>query len=155
MLAILIIVVGGGYWYVTSQTGTPAPGAEDTQAAAGSANEDQGLGDVSQAPMEATVTYTAAAAFQPQTVTIKKGGTVTWVNRSGTDMWIGSAPHPDHDGYDGTTRSEHCAADYAGSKPFDQCSTGDTFSFTFDKVGSFNYHNHRDEENYGTIRVVE
>ncbi len=28
VLAALIVVVGGGYWYVTSHTGTPAPAPE-------------------------------------------------------------------------------------------------------------------------------
>jgi plastocyanin len=105
--------------------------------------------------MQATVTYTATVGFQPQNVTIKKGGTVSFVNQSGQLMWVASAPHPDHDGYDGTTRSEHCAPGYAGPAPFDQCADGDTFSFTFNKDGSFNYHNHRLDGDYGTITVVE
>jgi plastocyanin len=93
--------------------------------------------------------------FQPQTLTIKKGGTVTFVNQSGDVMWVASGAHPDHDGYDGTTRSEHCDPAYAGPKPFDQCAEGNSYSFTFTKTGTFNYHNHRLDEDYGTITVVE
>jgi plastocyanin len=146
IVAALVIASGAWYWYASSAVQSPASAEEP------GAQQDAGGAD---APLSATVTYTATAGFEPQTVTIKEGGTVTFVNQSGRDMWIGGGPHPDHDSYDGTTRSEHCAPGYAGPAPFDECGTGDSYSFTFTKAGSFHYHNHRLDEDYGTITVVE
>jgi plastocyanin len=135
LVAALVVASGAWYWYAVSAPAAPAAAPQD-------------------APLSATVTYTAAG-FQPQDLTIRKGGTVTFVNKSGNDMWVGGGEHPDHGGYDGTTRSEHCAPGYAGAAPFDQCGEGDTYSFTFTKDGSFHYHNHLLDEDYGMITVVE
>lgn len=106
-----------------------------------------------QAPMSATVTY-GPNGFSPSTVTIAKGGTVTFTAAAGADeMWIASDPHPTHQGYDGTTKSQHCAAGYSGPAPFDQCTTGTSFSFTFNQVGTWGYHNHGNSADRGTVVV--
>ena len=105
-------------------------------------------------PMSATVTYNGTSFF-PSVVTVKKGGTVTFNNQSSGGMWVGSSQHPTHADYDSTTASEHCAVGYTGVKPFDQCASGTSFSFTFTKTGSFKYHNHVNTSTYGTITVVD
>jgi plastocyanin len=69
-------------------------------------------------------------------------------------MWVASDPHPIHNGYDGTTVQQHCAAGYAGPAPFDECAAGTSFTFTFDKVGTWGYHDHLDHSVMGTITVV-
>jgi plastocyanin len=99
------------------------------------------------------VTYDGSA-FSPSTVTIKKGDTVTWNDSSG-QMWVASSPHPAHTGYDGTSRTTHCAPGYTGATPFDQCSPGATYTFTFDKVGSWSYHDHMNPSSFGTVVVTE
>src|SRR5690349_17231090 len=52
-------------------------------------------------------------SFSPSTVTVAKGGTVTFIAMKGT-MWIASDPHPNHEGYDGVPQFKHCANDYLG-----------------------------------------
>jgi plastocyanin len=106
----------------------------------------------SSAPMSATVTYDGTA-FSPSTVTIMQGGTVTWIDTNG-QMWVASNPHPIHNGYDGTTKQQHCAPGYAGPAPFDACAGGTSFSFTFDKVGSWGYHDHLNDSVEGVVNVV-
>lgn len=101
-------------------------------------------------PMSATVTYDGTS-FSPASVTIAKGGAVTF---SGTgEMWVASAMHPAHSGYDGTDRATHCASTYTGAKPFDQCAKGSSYSFTFDKTGSFPYHDHLNASAFGKVVV--
>ena len=68
-------------------------------------------------------------------------------------MWIGSNVHPTHTDYDGTSRTTHCAPGYSGPAPFDQCGTGTTYSFTFTKAGTYQYHNHVASQNTGTVVV--
>ena len=103
-------------------------------------------------PTSASVSETLSG-FSPQKVVVKKGGTVTWSGPS--NMWVASAPHPAHTGYDGTSRETHCASGYSGAKPFDECATGSSYSFTFDKVGTWNYHDHNASQNFGQVVVVE
>ncbi|MDD5152505.1 MAG: hypothetical protein PHS95_00685 [Candidatus Pacebacteria bacterium] len=80
------------------------------------------------------------SGFSPSSTTIKKGDTVLFINKSSKKMWVASDPHPAHNGYSGTTLSEHCP-DTAGVA-FDQCSEDNAYSFTFEKVGTWGFHNH-------------
>lgn len=98
-----------------------------------------------------TVTY-GSTGFSPSSVTVRAGDTVRFVNESGASMWVASDEHPTHTQYAGTTRSEHCAG--SANTAFDQCESGNTYSFTFEKAGSWNYHNHVQASHGGTI-VVE
>jgi len=99
------------------------------------------------------VTYTSSG-FLPGTVTIKVGETVQFVNKSsGTEMWVASDSHPSHTVYSGTTKDSHCP-DTAGTA-FDQCTPGNTYSFTFQKIGTWGYHNHFLSDDKGTIIVTK
>ncbi len=163
IVGVVAVLVAGGVWWFAghgSQPGTPAM----VESAAGG----PGSSDVSQtqpstpatpatpstaataAPMSATVTYTAQG-FSPKSVTVAKGGTVTFVNQSGERMWVASDPHPTHQGYAGTTRAQHCP-DTAGVA-FDQCTSGDSYSFMFTKSGTWGYHNHANAGDFGTVIV--
>ena len=103
--------------------------------------------------MNVTVTY-GPGGFNPSTVTIAKGGTVNWVAAPGADeLWVASNPHPTHQGYDGTTKDQHCAAAYAGPTPFDECKTGTAYSFTFNTAGTWGYHNHGNHSDTGVVIV--
>jgi plastocyanin len=96
------------------------------------------------------------SGFEPADVTVEAGETVVWVNEAGSaTMWIGSDRHPTHTDYSGTTLNEHCQSGDQNSAAFDQCSTGDRFSFTFEKTGEWGYHNHRPYVQGGTVTVVE
>lgn len=83
--------------------------------------------------------YFTGSGFEPSTLTIEKGETVTWIDNSSSSMWVGSDQHPRHTEYDGTSRIEHCTGD---TRAFDQCDTGERFSFTFNQTGTWGYHNH-------------
>ena len=164
-LVVLVVIIGGGYWYwqssqsastmtdTTSQTqdttDTSTSGTADTSPAPTGTSVD--VSATVGAAKTVTVTYNGDA-FTPKTVTVNKGDTVKFVDTSGT-MWVASDPHPTHQGYDGTTRSQHCVAGYAGAAPFDQCSSGTSFSFTFQKTGSWGYHDHLNDNLGGTVIV--
>ena len=162
-LAILsvVIVVSLGVWWLFFQVPTAvAPSTDNT-------NDTQGIDSAMPVPgssgvietevinvdtsMTAQVVLTADG-FSPKTVTIKKGGTITFVNESGSEMWVASAQHPTHTVYAGTTLQEHC--DDTVDVSFDQCKVGNTYSFALDKVGSWKFHNHVNSSRFGTV-VVE
>ncbi len=147
--AIVVIVLGAGwYWYASSS----APNREAQVGTSDTGNTAVDANASSTATTSATVTF-ANGSFSPSSVTIAAGGTVRFVNESNGQMWIASNPHPVHTGYDGTAEAQHCAQDYAGPSPFDQCSAGNNFSFTFTKVGSWGYHNHANPGIGGTVVV--
>src|SRR3989338_10311263 len=103
-------------------------------------------------PMAASISYNGSQ-FSPSTVSVKRGGAVTWTAVGGSQMWVASAQHPTPSVYHGTTLQQHCP-DIAGVA-LDQCTGGSTYSFTFDTVGSWNYHNHLNPTAFGTVTVVE
>ena len=87
------------------------------------------------------ITY-SDTGFAPQTVTVKKGATVTFINESSQSMWVASALHPTHQLLPG----------------FDQLksvSRGGSYEYTFDKVGTWKYHNHMAASDTGSVTVTE
>jgi plastocyanin len=174
VIAILVIL-GGWYAYATYYAPTAAPstntniniapneqnnnpsGTPGTQSTSTATSSNAGVSaDINagvttgSVPTSATVTLTANG-FSPKSVTIKKGGTITWKNSGTGSMWVASAQHPTHTAYDGTTLAQHCPS----GDSFDQCKNGTTYSFAFDQAGSWNYHNHSNTSQFGTIIVVE
>jgi plastocyanin len=90
---------------------------------------------------QTTVRYTDQG-FQPFTVTVKIGTQVTFVNESASGMWVASAVHPTHQLLPG----------------FDQLksvSRGGSYTYTFEKVGTWQYHNHVTPERTGVIVVTQ
>ena len=150
IIAIVIIVAG---WYFWSANSVQAPVTDintESEAVSGqNANDDAQA--TSTPPIPVTVAYDGSG-FAPSSVTIKKGDTVTFNSASG-NMWVASAPHPAHTGYDGTPLEKHCAAGYIGEAPFDQCASGTSFTFTFGKTGTWKYHNHLNPRAYGSVTV--
>jgi plastocyanin len=158
LIIVILIILGGGWWYYNNQM-VAAP-ADQTQNTGGTnpntgTNTGAGInvgGSVSTAPSTASITY-SADGFTPGEVTIKRGGTVTWTNSSGSNMWVASAQHPTHMVYSGTSRTEHC--DDTVDISFDQCENGSSYSFTFTRAGTWAYHNHSNATHFGRVIVVE
>lgn len=97
--------------------------------------------------------YLTESGFTPATINIEQGETVTWINNASREMWIGSDRHPTHTEYDDSTLREHCQNGDQNTAAFDQCSTGDRFSFSFEKTGEWGYHNHQSAGQTGTVIV--
>ncbi len=154
-LIVAIIIIGGGAWWFMSQQ-VAAPVVVDNSMTLGdTTTTDTGTQtdvNTNTAPMSATVTY-SGSSFTPSEVTIKKGGTVTFNGPSSMD--VASGMHPTHTNYDGTSRATHCAPGYTGAAPFDECTQGSSYSFTFDKVGTWGYHDHNNESAFGKVIVIE
>ncbi len=88
------------------------------------------------------VDYTATG-FSPASVTVKKGETVKFVNKTTSPMSVASNPHPTH-------------TDYPGFDQFKSSQKGQAeYDFVFDKVGTWGYHNHAKPGDTGTVVVTE
>jgi plastocyanin len=78
--------------------------------------------------------------FEPSSLTVSSGDTVTFENKSSDDSWPASDVHPTHQEYPG----------FDAKKPL---LPGDSYSFTFTKTGSWGYHNHLEPDVKGMIVV--
>ena len=154
-ILVLAIIIIGGYFLVSNRE-VQAP-TQDLQQTTDTESENKMSDENTPAGQESmsqnVITYTNAG-YSPNTLTIKLGETVTWKNESPSGMWTASAMHPSHIVYAGTSLQEHCP-DTAGES-FDACTStqpGDSWSFTFNKKGTWKYHNHVNASHFGTIIV--
>ena len=96
---------------------------------------DQDLGE------SAVVITRTAAGYEPKEVTIKQGDVVTWVNESGEFHWPASDLHPTH-------------GVYPEFDPLTPIAPDEEWSFRFDQVGTWKYHDHIRANKTGTITVT-
>ncbi|HKZ35920.1 MAG TPA: cupredoxin domain-containing protein [Patescibacteria group bacterium] len=92
-------------------------------------------------PATNTIAYTDTG-FSPKSITVKPGTTVTFVNESSTDMWVASALHPTH--------LELPGFDQLQGEP-----KGATYSFTFEDIGTWSFHDHLNPTTFGSVIVAE
>lgn len=139
-IIILAVIIVGGYFLFSKtyqETSMPA----DEQALSQKSAE--------KAPIkEKIITYTDAG-YSPSSLQIKVGETVIFKNESSQSMWPASAIHPAHNDYPTTGGCIGSAFDACqGVQP------DDNWSFRFDIVGNWKYHDHLNPKNFGAI-VVE
>lgn len=79
--------------------------------------------------------------FEPSEVTIKKGGTVTFTTTAGRPFWPASNLHPTH-------------SIYSEFDPLRPLKPNEEWSFTFDRVGTHNFHDHIRAYFFGKVYVV-
>ncbi len=82
------------------------------------------------------------SGFSPQVLRVKKGETVTFKNQSSLPLWVASNPHPLH-------------SDLFGFDSEKSLQKGEMYMFTFNRIGSFGFHNHMHLSHKGTIIVEE
>jgi plastocyanin len=100
----------------------------------------QGEVDISEDTIEEVfVTYTNSG-FSPRTITINRGQTVRFVNNSSRNMWVASDPHPTHTIYPEFDSKRGVVS-------------GSHYEFTFNRVGTWNYHDHLNASMTGTVIV--
>lgn len=149
-IVAIAIVLGLGWYVYRSKSPDLAPSqnvAADDSRLSGAAAAPSGE---ESAPLSAAVVY-GPNGFSPSTVTIAKGGAVTFKNEGAGKMWVAADLHPTHEEYDGTSKNQHCP-DTVGTA-FDQCSVGASYSFMFGKTGTWHYHNHVNASDTGTVIV--
>jgi plastocyanin len=167
IIAIVIILVGGYFLFFRS-TSQPAPSVAVPSSKQPTAQppvsepttetmpSQQPLPPASQTPEaeEKYVVIYTDSGYSPTTLKIERGKTVTFKNQSTQSMWPASAVHPTHRVYSGTSLDEHCP-DTAGTA-FDACKgflPGQSWSFTFNKTGTWEYHDHLNPSHTGIIIV--
>lgn len=150
-VVVVLVLVGLGLflWRSTSPNGEGTePLLETTPAAESPALVSPG-GGVTVGPSPVVETSPVAEAtisidetgFSPKTTTVKAGTKVTFANNGQALHWPASAIHPTHQLLPGFDALRGLA-------------TGETYSFTFTKTGSWNCHDHLNPQFTCTV-VVE
>ena len=125
IFAMVFVGAGCGQKPVVQQTGSSAPPSLEGSL------------------QEAAYVRIGPEGFSPKSIEIKKGETVTWLNEdSAAAHWPASAPHPTHTDYPEFDSK-------AGIKP------GESWSFKFDRVGIWKYHDHVNPTLFGSVTVKE
>lgn len=139
-VVLIIGVVGVKAYNSQYSYGTMMP-VQATPAAA--APTVQTVQTVQMEPVQNPVVEKTDTGFSPATVTIKKGTTVKFINKTSAKMSVASDPHPTHTNY---PEFDQYKSDAKGKTEYD---------FTFEKVGTWGYHNHINPSETGTIIVTE
>ena len=120
----------------SNDTGNLAVSGDDGAPAGGGGSQPQ---PAVRQPSVFVVTYTSSC-FTPSSITIQNGDIVTFKNNSNKNMWPASDPHPSHSAY-------------PEFDPGQDIAPGSTWSFTFNKSGSWGYHDHNKPSCHGTVTV--
>jgi len=142
----VMFIVGCNYGSTTSTF--PAPGFEDEV-------DEMVVADGSDGATENRehIVEVSSEGFNPNTLTIDKGDIVRFIVSGVGSHWPASAVHPTHKMYPGSDIGK-CGG---GENIFDACKgliDGDEFSFQFNEVGSWKYHDHLSLSSTGIV-VVE
>jgi plastocyanin len=93
-------------------------------------------------PSDATVVLMNQDEYEPSEVSVKKGSTVVFVNKSSDWRWPASNLHPTHDIYPAFDPKEPVAPE-------------NSWMFRFDQVGEWRMHDHLAPYITGTVVVKE
>ena len=94
------------------------------------------------------------SGYSPQSLTISSGDTVVWKNDGSQENWPASAMHPTHTVYPGSGIEKCGTSEQSGI--FDACKgleNGESWSFTFNDAGKWNYHDHLNVRMFGSVSV--
>ncbi|MBI2035655.1 MAG: hypothetical protein HYT12_03150 [Candidatus Liptonbacteria bacterium] len=145
-VVMVVVLVGGFVFYQNSNAPADAPNVTPPV-------------EPPLSPVSVNKTWVVSfdgTAFTPRELTVKKGDTVTWENDGTQDTWPATAMHPTHTVYPGSD-IEKCGTSNE-SKMFDACRAvkpGESYSFTFNEVGEWGYHNHLLASVFGKVTVAE
>lgn len=143
IIIIAVLIIGFNVWYLTRLPKAPQEKiGSQTKEETGA----QTKKEIQQ--FETNIIFYNNTGFSPSSLKIKAGETVTFKNGSPLPLWVASGSHPSHTQY---PVGGGCIA-----SAFDSCKNigqGETWSFKFDIIGDWEYHNHMNSADKGAIIV--
>lgn len=141
-IVVAVIVVLAGFFLVynkPSYSPSPQPQSSTPRPQKSTSPVTVQPSATNEATKEQNVITLTAGGFSPSTLTVKAGTKVSWINKSGSQATVNSIPHPVHTNYQPLNLGSF--------------TDGSTISLTFDKAGTYGYHNHLNPGQTGTIIV--
>jgi plastocyanin len=136
VIAVVILVAAGVWLLVKGNNQTPSQTSpnQNTNQSTSSTNN-QNTQQQSAQPVATDKVTMQNIAFTPANITVKKGATVTWTNQDAVEHTV-----TENDGKNGPS-----------APPLSQ---GQSYTFTFNEVGTFHYHCTIHSEMTGTVTVT-
>ena len=136
--AVIVVVLVGGYFLFAKSNNGPTGSTTNTIPQPTVSITDK---VTQENPVGQTTVILSDKGFIPFTLAVKAGTKVTWINKSGGTATVSSDPHPTHTNYPPLNLGK-----------FDD---GAALTLTFDKAGTYSYHNHLNPSQKGIIMVRE
>ena len=136
ILVVLVIIAGGVVLLTRNKSDKDATGSSSSTSQTGTLTPEES--NKSEAPAAAVVNTVKIVdmAFSPQNITVKRGTKVTWTNND-------------------TVAHDVTETDSKDGPKSGTLNTGESYSFTFDTVGTFKYHCSIHPSMTGTVTVTE
>ncbi|MCL5438527.1 MAG: cupredoxin domain-containing protein [Patescibacteria group bacterium] len=128
---VILVIIGGGILLLTNKS--------TKQQSSSPAQNTINQSLPTDAPKNQTTITVSQSGFGPNTITVKIGTVVTWINKSGSPVTVNSNNHPTHLLYSPLNLGEF--------------NDGSSVQLTFDKPGTYGYHNHLNPSQTGTVIV--
>lgn len=151
VIAVVVLIVVGIFLFQNNSVEAPVKDEVDITNESSVTDTDETKKETETKEEEkntaSTVIYTSSG-YLPAILEVEAGTVVTFQNESSKPMWTASDAHPTHGAYP-------IAGGCIGSV-FDSCEeipAGGSWSFTFDKTGTWGYHNHSKSGDTGKIIV--
>ena len=146
----ILLILSGAIFFLFGdfEKEVPQPDNTDIISVGGNLGISEGV-----SPTLHTVKITSSG-FSPENLEIIKGDTVIFLNEMSSNSWPASDNHPIHTVYPNSDISK-CGTNEA-EEIFDACKgleLGESYSFTFDEIGTWTYHDHLKPYVGGTIIV--
>jgi len=139
LIAIIVgAVIANNRKSNTTTSTTPASPSSSTSSTSGSSSSQPPASSTDNPAGDSATSQSVAIssfAFDPATLTVKKGTTVTWTNKDSTAHTV--------------------TADSGTGPSSGHLSQGQTYSYKFDTVGTFKYHCAIHTDMTGTVTVTE
>ena len=145
----LIIAAIGAIWFFGSYNATVEPEAVVPTTQQKEPEKSEVIPPESQSVRIITITN---EGYSPREMTVLAGEIVVFANQSARSVWTATAIHPTHTIYPGSNIRDCIARKVM----FDSCTQiprGEEWSFQFNEVGEWGYHNHLNPSRTGKIIV--
>lgn len=141
---IIVLAVAGWYVLKPQKMSAPQPPQEVTAiptpspAASPAPIIEEGMME-EEKKMEKNTIIINSSGFAPKNVTVKVGESVTWMNNDSENHTVNSSPHPTH--------TDNPFLNVGLIRPDEKK------SLTFDKAGTYKYHDHLNPSLFGSVTV--
>lgn len=138
LVVVVLAILLGWYFLQSQKTQAPTPYPQASPAASPQTPATESA--VTTEAMEENVVKVSSSGFSPQSITIKAGESVTWVNENSEDHQVQSAIHPTHQLY-------------PPLNTVGLIKSAEKKSLSFPEAGTYKYHDHLNPSLTASITV--
>ncbi len=140
VIAVVVILIIAAGWFLLrpkQPVVVPAPSVQSQPVSSNSASPSATEGAMMK---DKSIVDISSNGYSPQSITIKAGESVTWINKDAANHTVNSDPHPTH-------------TLYAVLNKIGLLKPGESKSVQFPTPGVYKYHDHLNPSLTGTVTV--